>query len=193
MSELSRSEFEQKLAELAAGNPEAREQLLTDPKSAIEALLTIELPEGVSITVHEEDADTLHFVLPPAGDELSAAELAAVSGGSSLASGGAFRSGSQGANTAVNTAGREIDTATVIKRNTNTASTFYYLQAGAFARVADADRRRRQLVQSGMDAFVTNAVIEGKRLYRVRLGPFYDSNSLGSAQNKLGNRIRQHV
>jgi len=38
-----------------------------------------------------------------------------------------------------------------------------------------------------MDAFVTNAVIEGKRLYRVRLGPFYDSNSLGSAQNKLGN------
>ena len=121
------------------------------------------------------------------GAEVAPVELAAVSGGSSLASGGAFRSGSQAANTAANTAGREIDTATIVKRKTNTAFTFYYLQAGAFARVADADRRRRQLVQSGMDAFVTNAVIEGKRLYRVRLGPFYDSNSLGSAQNKLGN------
>lgn len=81
MSELSRSEFEQKLAELAAGNPEAREQLLTDPKPAIEALLAIELPDEVKIAIHEEDANTLHFVLPPAGDELNAAELAAVSGG----------------------------------------------------------------------------------------------------------------
>ena len=81
MSELSRTEFEQKLIELAAGNPAAREQLLSNPKPAIEALLAIELPAEVNIAIHEEDANTLHFVLPPAGDELSAAELAAVSGG----------------------------------------------------------------------------------------------------------------
>ena len=81
MSELSRTEFEQKLAALAAGSPEAREQLLADPKTAIEALLGIELPGEVNISIHEEDANTLHFVLPPVGDELSVAELASVSGG----------------------------------------------------------------------------------------------------------------
>ncbi len=77
----SRTEFEQRLIELAANNPGAREQLLTDPKSAIEALLATELPDEVKIAVHEEDVNTLHFVLPPVGDELTAAELASVSGG----------------------------------------------------------------------------------------------------------------
>ena len=81
MSELSRVEFEERLMNLAAKSPEVREKLLTDPKSEIERLLSMELPEEVKIEFHEEDANTLHFVLPPAGDELHAAELASVSGG----------------------------------------------------------------------------------------------------------------
>ena len=81
MSELSRAEFEERLLSLAARNPEVREKLLSDPKAEISRLLSMDLPEDVKISVHEEDANTLHFVLPPAGDELSAAELASVSGG----------------------------------------------------------------------------------------------------------------
>ena len=37
-----------------------------------------------------------------------------------------------------------------------------------------------------MDAFINNIAIEGKQWHRVRLGPFYDSQSLYSAQNRLG-------
>lgn len=81
MPEMSRSEFEERLMSLASAKPEVREKLLSDPKSEIERLLTMELPDDVKIVVHEEDANTLHFVLPPAGDEMSAAELSGVAGG----------------------------------------------------------------------------------------------------------------
>lgn len=81
MSELSRTEFEQKLADLVAQNPEVRAKLISDPKSVIGEMLGMELPEEMKVVAHEEDANTLHFVLPPADDELSSAELAAVAGG----------------------------------------------------------------------------------------------------------------
>lgn len=75
---------------------------------------------------------------------------------------------------------------TVYKKREVPTSTFYYLQAGAFTRADDANRLQRQLVQSGMDAFINKVAIEGKRWHRVRIGPFYDSESLYSAQNQLG-------
>ncbi len=75
---------------------------------------------------------------------------------------------------------------TVVKRTSNPASTFYYLQAGAFSRADDASRLQRKLVQSGMDAFINKVAIDGKRWHRVRIGPFYDSQSLYSAQSQLG-------
>lgn len=81
MSELSRTEFEQKLAELVANNPEIRAKLISDPKSVISEMLGMELPAEMNMMVHEEDTNTLHFVLPPTGDELNAAELAGVAGG----------------------------------------------------------------------------------------------------------------
>lgn len=77
--------------------------------------------------------------------------------------------------------------ATVVKReDTGASSTFYYLQAGAFIQAEDANRLQRKLLQSGMDAFINDIAIEGKRWHRVRLGPFYDSDSLYSAQSQLG-------
>jgi len=57
---------------------------------------------------------------------------------------------------------------------------------GAFAKADDADRLQKQLVQSGMDAFINKLAIEGKQWHRVRLGPFYDSESLYLAQDRLG-------
>ena len=81
MTELSRADFEQRLIALAAENAEIRSQLVSDPKAVIANMLGSELPAEINIVIHEEDADTLHFVLPPANDELNAAELAAVAGG----------------------------------------------------------------------------------------------------------------
>lgn len=81
MVELSRTEFEEKLAEYVAMNPEFREKLLKDPKKALEDIMGVTISEKLSITVHQEDESTLHFVLPPQGDELSASELESVGGG----------------------------------------------------------------------------------------------------------------
>ncbi len=80
MSEQSRTEFEQRLADLAAQNPEFREQLLSNPKGCIENFLKAELPADLKVVVHEEDENTLHFVLPQSGDELGATEMARISG-----------------------------------------------------------------------------------------------------------------
>lgn len=81
MAEQSRSEFEQRLMEFMEEHPEFREKLQQDPKAAIAQFLGAELPEDLNIVVHEEDESTLHFVLPPAGDQLSAAEMSSMSGG----------------------------------------------------------------------------------------------------------------
>lgn len=83
MAELSRGQFEQRLAEMASEKPEFRKKLLADPKGAIAEFLKTHLPAELTVVVHEEDENTMHFVLPPAGDELSAAELAGVVGGTS--------------------------------------------------------------------------------------------------------------
>lgn len=64
-----------------AGEDEAfRNRLLTDPKSAIQQELDLELPASLSIQVHEDSAETAHLVLPPSS-KLSETELALVAGG----------------------------------------------------------------------------------------------------------------
>lgn len=75
---------------------------------------------------------------------------------------------------------------TTIKKVRDKPSTSYYLQAGAFANDGDAQKLQARLNQSGMDAFIKKVAIEGKQWHRVRIGPFYDSRSLNTAQNKLG-------
>jgi len=110
------------------------------------------------------------------GADVKSIEIAAAAGGT--ISGGAAGSSLQREGSSV-----------VIRQpaiKSDKPATFYYLQAGAFAERGDADRLRRRLNQSGIDAFVNQAAIEGKQWHRVRLGPFYDSQSLNSAQTRLG-------
>ncbi len=64
----------------AAQDEGFRAQLIDDPKTAIKDALGIDVPESVSVAVHEESATTAHLVLPP-GANLSDAELASVVGG----------------------------------------------------------------------------------------------------------------
>jgi len=114
--------------------------------------------------------------------EIAAAGGAGVVGSAAVVSGVNGSVNSSRTSSGLNTR----STQTVVKRTTNSASTFYYLQAGAFAKADDANRLQRRLVRSGMDAFINNIAIQGKQWHRVRLGPFYDSQSLYSAQNRLG-------
>ena len=63
-----------------------RQELLSNPKAAIEGALGISVPAGVTIVVHQDTPTTLHLVLPvratsPALADLSDAELEQAVGG----------------------------------------------------------------------------------------------------------------
>ncbi len=62
-----------------------RQELLSNPKAAIERALGITVPAGVTITMHQDTPTTLHLVLPvrapEGGAELSDAELEQATGG----------------------------------------------------------------------------------------------------------------
>ena len=64
-----------------AGEDEAfRKALLADPLGTVEAEVGIKMPGGLSLVVHEDSNDELHLVLP-APMQLTASQLATVSGG----------------------------------------------------------------------------------------------------------------
>ncbi len=61
-----------------------RQELLRNPKEAIERTLGISVPQGVTIAVHQDTPTTLHLVLPAqvqTATELSDAELEQATGG----------------------------------------------------------------------------------------------------------------
>ncbi len=80
---------------------------------------------------------------------------------------------------------REVQEPTIVKKVPNAPKTFYYLQAGAFSRQGDASRMQNNLRSSGMDAFIHKVRKDGKLLHRVRIGPFYNSENLRKAQQRL--------
>ena len=48
----------------------------------------------------------------------------------------------------------------------------YWVQAGAFSQSADAESMRARIAFIGLDAAINYRSEGGKRLYRVRVGPF---------------------
>ena len=74
------SGMRERLLEKAAEDEAFRARLLADPKAAVSDELGVEIPDGFTIEVHEEAADTSHLVLPPSA-ALGDAELERVAGG----------------------------------------------------------------------------------------------------------------
>jgi hypothetical protein len=84
----TRRDLETRLIEKAWKDPEFRRQVLSDPKGMLESYLGRKLPEGLKIHIHEEDANTLHFSVPPAPAnvaQLSDEDLEKVAGGTEIA------------------------------------------------------------------------------------------------------------
>lgn len=83
MSIPTRAELDGMIRERLASDPEFRAALIADPRAAVSALVGIDLPDVVTVTVHEESLTDLHLVLPavPSGAELSDRDLELVSGG----------------------------------------------------------------------------------------------------------------
>ena len=74
------TELRARLVEKAAVDEEFRARLLADPTRVVQEELGLTIPDGFSIKVHEEGADTSHLVLPPPA-WLAEADLEAAAGG----------------------------------------------------------------------------------------------------------------
>jgi hypothetical protein len=88
MSEASgRAEMERRIVKRSLEDDAFRQELLEDPKAAVEQELGTRLPEEVRVVAVEETADTVYLVIPlrsteaQEAGELSDRELEAVSGG----------------------------------------------------------------------------------------------------------------
>lgn len=80
MANSTMGELRAQITNKAVEDGEFRAQLLADPRSAISAELGVSIPEGFTIHVHEETANSAHVTLPPS-DQLTEEELAQVAGG----------------------------------------------------------------------------------------------------------------
>jgi cell division protein FtsN len=63
----------------------------------------------------------------------------------------------------------------------------YILQAGAFGGSGDAEAVKAKIAMLGLNARVESAAINGKTVYRVRMGPYGSATELAAAKGKLAN------
>ena len=61
----------------------------------------------------------------------------------------------------------------------------YILQAGAFGASGDAEATKAKIAMLGLSARVESAQINGKTVYRVRMGPYGTASELAEAKQKL--------
>ena len=84
---MTRRDIEAKIVALAWQDDDFRRKFVADPKGQFEERLGAKLPASLKMAVHEEDANSLHFVIPmrPAAiSELSDEELEKVAGGTDV-------------------------------------------------------------------------------------------------------------
>ena len=76
----TRERMLQKLIGRTEEHTDFRGRLVADPGSALKEAFNIEVPEDLSVVVHEDDARTAHLVLP-ASAELTDSQLQQAAGG----------------------------------------------------------------------------------------------------------------
>ena len=74
------AELRAKLIGKAAADDGFRAKLVEDPKTAIKEALNLDLPDAVTVHVHEETASAAHLVLPPSPG-LTEADLEGIAAG----------------------------------------------------------------------------------------------------------------
>ena len=73
-------ELRSELLAKAAEDDGFRAKLVEDPRAAIKGALGLDLPDAISVQVHEEQALTAHIVLPPS-TSLTESDLEGIAAG----------------------------------------------------------------------------------------------------------------
>ncbi|MCY4613718.1 MAG: NHLP leader peptide family RiPP precursor [Nitrospira sp.] len=73
-------EIRSHLTEKAAADSDFRQQLVADPKGAINREFGITIPDSMDVRVHQSDMQTIHLALPPT-ENLTEEQLEAVAAG----------------------------------------------------------------------------------------------------------------
>ena len=89
------------------------------------------------------------------------------------------------ATTQVQTVAKATPVSTTSGASANDAP--YLLQAGAFGASGDAEATKAKVALLGLGARVESATINGKTVYRVRMGPYGTASELAEAKRKLAN------
>ena len=66
-----------------------------------------------------------------------------------------------------------------------TTATPYILQAGAFGDAGQAEAVKAKIALLGLNARVESAAVDGRTVYRVRMGPYASAGELAGAKSKL--------
>jgi Nitrile hydratase, alpha chain len=83
----SHRDLETALIEKCWKDPDFKNEVVKDPKGMLERHIGQKLPANLKVFIHEEDANSLHFALPPTpsnATELSDDELEKVAGGTEV-------------------------------------------------------------------------------------------------------------
>jgi cell division protein FtsN len=73
-----------------------------------------------------------------------------------------------------------VDTPTSTK-----AEVVFFVQTGAFASQSEADAQKASLAMQGMQSQISEGLIDGKSVWRVRIGPFANVDDSGIVRSKL--------
>jgi cell division protein FtsN len=86
---------------------------------------------------------------------------------------------------AADTPATQVASATPTATTGGGNDTPYLLQAGAFGASGDAEAVKARIALLGLNARVESAQINGKTVYRVRMGPYGTASELAAAKGKL--------
>ena len=66
-----------------------------------------------------------------------------------------------------------------------TADVVFFVQTGAFASQSEADAQKASLAMQGMQSQISEGLVDGKAVWRVRIGPFANVDDSGIVRSKL--------
>jgi cell division protein FtsN len=61
----------------------------------------------------------------------------------------------------------------------------FFVQTGAFASQSEADSQKASLAMQGMQSQISEGLVDGKSVWRVRIGPFANVDDSGIVRSKL--------